>query len=130
MNAVKVTLLQIWKSPIYVCFQIKIIPRKFRILNPKSSRVICPWSLWISLKVCWFLTHILLFLNVCKQTFHISYVRISQKVKVFWCDISNILLSYENKDIGRFWNLHSAIAECRGEIRRLSTALICEDAAV
>ena len=25
--------------------------------------------------------HILLFLNVCKQTFHISHVRISQKVE-------------------------------------------------
>ena len=57
-------------------------------------------------------------------------MRISQKVKVFWCDISNILFSYENKDIGRFWNLHLAIAECRGEIRKLGTALICEDAAV
>ena len=27
--------------------------------------------------------HILLFLNVCQQTFHISHVRISQKVQSF-----------------------------------------------
>ena len=33
---------------LYVCVYIKTIPWKFRILNPKNSRVICPWSLEIS----------------------------------------------------------------------------------
>ena len=32
------------KISLYVCVQIKTIPRKFRILNPKYSRVIYPWS--------------------------------------------------------------------------------------
>ena len=45
-------------------------------------------------------------MNICKQTFHISHVRISQKVKVFKCEILNILLLYEDQDIGRFSNLH------------------------
>ena len=36
------------KISLYVCFHIKNIPWKFCILNPKSSRIICPWSLQIS----------------------------------------------------------------------------------
>ena len=36
------------KISLYVCVQIKIVPWKFRILNYKNSRVIFPWSLWIS----------------------------------------------------------------------------------
>ena len=48
----------------------------------------------------------LLFLNVCKQTFHISDVRISQKVKSDFFEIFNILLSYEDGNVGRFSNLH------------------------
>ena len=43
-----------------------------------------------------------MFLNVCKQTFHISHLRTTQKVKVFQCEIFNILFSYKGEDIGRF----------------------------
>ena len=45
-------------------------------------------------------------MNVCKQTFHISHVRISQKVKgLFMWNLQHII-SYEDKDIVRFSNLH------------------------
>ena len=46
---------------------------------------------------------------VCKQTFqifHISLVRISQKVEGLYCEILDVFISYEDKDIGRFSNLH------------------------
>ena len=33
------------KISLYVCIHVKTIPWKFRILNPKNSRVIYPWSL-------------------------------------------------------------------------------------
>ena len=42
---------------------------------------------------------ILLFLNVCKQIFHISHVRISQKVKSYNMKSSAYLCSYEDKNI-------------------------------
>ena len=47
-------------------------------------------------------------LNVCKQTFHISHVRISQKVKgvLIWNEIFNILFSHKDEDISTFSNLH------------------------
>ena len=41
----KGTLMQIWKSSLIFCVHMKTIPWKFRILIPKNSRVICPWSL-------------------------------------------------------------------------------------
>ena len=40
----KGTLMEIWRSRYMVCFHMKTIPWKFCILNPKNSRVICPWS--------------------------------------------------------------------------------------
>ena len=66
---------------LYVCVYIKTIPWKFRILNPKNSRVIYR-------EVCKFLKsrlifNILLFLNVCKQTSHISSVHISRTKRCF-----------------------------------------------
>ena len=33
------------KISLYVCIDIKVLPWKFRIFNPKNSRAICPWSL-------------------------------------------------------------------------------------
>ena len=47
--------------------------------------------------------HILLSLNVCKETLHISYVCISHKVKgvLKW-----MLFWYKDEDIDRFSNLH------------------------
>ena len=57
--------------------------------------------------------HILLFPNVCKQAFHISHVRISQKLKG---EIFKILFSYEDEDIGRFSYLHQSTFK---EITRL-----------
>ena len=56
------------------------IPWKICILNPNSSWVICPWSLKFLKNYANF-QYILLFLNVCKQTFVTSHVRISQQVK-------------------------------------------------
>ena len=50
--------------------------------------------------------NILLFLNVCKQTFHRSHMDISESKKYFKHKIYNILFSYEDKGIGRFSNLH------------------------
>ena len=48
-----------------------------------------------------------MFLNVCKQTFHISHVRISQKVKgVKMRNFQNIIFIYEGEDADRFSNLH------------------------
>ena len=48
-----------------------------------------------------------MFLNVCKQTFHISHVRISQKVKgVKMRNFQNIIFIYEGEDTDRFSNLH------------------------
>ena len=44
-----------------------------------------------------------MFLNICKQTFHISHVRISQKVKgvLIW-NFQDIILIYEDENIGGF----------------------------
>ena len=39
------------KISLYVCVHIKTIPCKFRILNPKNSRVIYAWSFYIFWKV-------------------------------------------------------------------------------
>ena len=36
---IKGTLMQIWKSPYILLFNLKIIPRKFHILNPNNSWV-------------------------------------------------------------------------------------------
>ena len=47
-----------------------------------------------------------MFLNDCKQTFYISHVRISQKVKgVLMWNLQHII-SYEDKYIGWFSNPH------------------------
>ena len=47
-------------------------------------------------------------MNVSKQTFHISHVRISQRAKgVLMQNLVNILLfPYEHEDIDRFSNLY------------------------
>ena len=50
-----------------------------------------------------------MFLNGCKQSFHISHVRVSQKVKdvLMWNHQHIILLfSDEDEDIDRFSNLY------------------------
>ena len=45
--------------------------------------------------------------HVFNQTFLTKHVRKSQKVKdVSVCEIFDILFSYEDKDLGRFSNLH------------------------
>ena len=43
---------------------------------------------------------------VYKQTFHISPVRISQKLKGVLREIFNLLFSYEDEDMDWFSNLH------------------------
>ena len=76
----KGTLIQISKSPYMFVFIKNTILWKICILNPNSSWVICPWSLKFLKNYANF-QYILLFLNVCKQTFDTSHVRISQQVK-------------------------------------------------
>ena len=63
-------LTQFWKSAYLFVF----IPWKFCILNPKNYWVTEAW------------TFLNVFLSVCKQAFHISQVRISQKVRavIMW----------------------------------------------
>ena len=76
------------KIPLHVCIHIKTIPRKFRILNRRILELFArevrkfPKKLADFYHIC-HIYHILsyLFLNVCKQTFHISHVHISQRVK-------------------------------------------------
>ena len=80
MVSIKGTLMQVWKSP-YVCVHIKTIyPENFAFLTFTIHQL-------FTREVCKFLKNlanfylIQLFLNVCKQTFHISHARTSQKVK-------------------------------------------------
>ena len=48
-----------------------------------------------------------MFMNVCKQTFHMSHVRLSQKVKgVLTWNLRHIISIYEDEDIDRSSNLH------------------------
>ena len=58
----KGTLMQIYKINLYVSVHTKMTHWKFRILNPKKSRVICPWSLQIVYKVGSFLTYSIAFI--------------------------------------------------------------------
>ena len=53
----------------------------------------------------------LLFLNICKQIFHISHVSISQNVKGVLMWNFRHIFSYEEEDIdiGRFLNLSVAL---------------------
>ena len=84
MKSIKGTLMQIWESP-YVYVHMITIPWKFRILNPKNSRVICLWSFWI-------------FVN----KLHISHVRISQKVKgVLMWNLQHIIFISRR----RYWQI-------------------------
>ena len=77
MVSIKGTLMQIWKSP-YVCVHIKTIyPENFAFLTFTIHQL-------FTREVCKFLKNlanfylIQLFLNVCKQTFHISRALISK----------------------------------------------------
>ena len=45
LNLLKGALMHIWKSPYKFVFFMKIMPWKFRILNPKNYQVIWPWNL-------------------------------------------------------------------------------------
>ena len=45
VTVVRGTLMQIWKSLYMFVFVQNQYPENFHILNPKNSRVICPWSL-------------------------------------------------------------------------------------
>ena len=65
------------KISVYVCGHIKTIPRKFPILNPKSYLPVK----FVNLLKRRLIFNMLLFLNVCKQTFHTSHMHMSQKVK-------------------------------------------------
>ena len=45
-------------------------------------------------------------LNVCEQNFHIPYVLDAKRIRCFYVNIFTILFLCEDKDIGRFSNLH------------------------
>ena len=70
------------KISLYVRMHIKIVPWKFRILNPKNSRVIYPWSLNFSEKVGYFLTYSIV--SACLQT-NILYISGAHNSKSKWC---------------------------------------------
>ena len=55
-----------------------MIPRKFRILNPKNSRIIEVCIFFLKKVSCFLMYSIV---SVCKQTFRISKVCISPKMK-------------------------------------------------
>ena len=98
------------KIYLYVCVHIKTIPWKFRFLNPENPKL-------FACEVCKFLKKqanfylILLLLKVCKKTFQISHVRISQNLKgILMWNLRHIIywhIFMWNKDSGRFLNLHS-----------------------
>ena len=72
--------MQIWKTPYMFLFNIKAMLENFAFLIIRIlelfAREVCKFlEHWADFK------HILWFLNVCKQTFHISHSRISQEVK-------------------------------------------------
>ena len=48
VKPIKGTLMQIWKISLHIRIHLKIIPSKFRILNPNKSRVVYPRSLSFS----------------------------------------------------------------------------------
>ena len=81
----KGTLMQIWKSLYISVFIWKQDPDIFAFLILRileiSAREVCKiLKKWANFE------HVLLFLYVCKQSFHISHMRLSQKVKgvVMW----------------------------------------------
>ena len=45
-------------------------------------------------------------LNICEQNFHIPYVLDAKRIRCFYVNIFTILFLCEDKDIGRFSNLH------------------------
>ena len=67
------------KISLYARLHIKTTFRKFLILKIKNSLIVYPWSLYFSFKKCYFLTYYIVSVG-CKHKFHISRVRISQKV--------------------------------------------------
>ena len=59
-----------------------------------------------------------MFLNVCKQIFHISHVLISEKSKRCYNAICLVYLcSYEDEDMGKFSNLHQCTFKGHGEVK-------------
>ena len=49
---------------------------------------------------------ITLCLNFCEQNFHIPYILDAKRIRCFYVNIFTILFLCEDKDIGRFSNLH------------------------
>ena len=85
---IKGKLMKIWKSHYMFVFIKKQYPENFALLILRIfeffAREVCKF---LKKKANFYL--ILLFLNVCKPTFHISHMRISQNIKVvlmwnFW----------------------------------------------
>ena len=113
-------ILEVWEKvktwspsgPSYHRACMKAIPWKSCILNSKNSRVIYAWSLWISEKVGLFLTNSikLIVSEWFFETFHITHVRTSQKVKdVIRRNLRHIIVKTkssayhcEDEHIGRF----------------------------
>ena len=84
------------KISLYVGVPIKTIPENFAFLIlriPKFDRKV--FKFWKSALIFYL---ILLFLNVCKQNFHISHVHASQNVKgaLMW-NLRNIIFMWKPK---------------------------------
>ena len=91
---------------LYICVNIKTVPWRFPILNPKNSRVICSGSLSILLKSRLIFNMFYCFWIFVNKLFTYLTCAYLKKKKVFSCKIFNILLSYEDKDIDRYSKLH------------------------
>ena len=87
---------------LYVLIYIKMLPWKFRILNPKNRRVIHPYSSYISSKAGSFLTYStfsVLFVNKHFANFTDKWFKNSYDME---CEILRVLFSYEHEHVRRF----------------------------
>ena len=87
---IKGTLMQIWKSP-NMCVSYE--KNALKISHSYSQVFSSSWS-FVNFLKSGLIFNILLSLNVCKQTFHISHMRISQKMRP-WMEILNSMWKFK-----------------------------------
>ena len=93
----KDTLIQIWKNPYMFTFIWKQYPENFAFLVLRILELFAREVCKLLKKLANFY-RILLFLIVCKQTFHKSQVRISQKVKgIFIWNLQHIIFIWRRR---------------------------------
>ena len=97
------------KISLYSEVHIKTISWKLRILKPKNSWVIYPWSLHFSQKVDYFLIYSIV--SVCLQTniTYMSWVHKSQKVNIviMW-NLRHIIFMWRR----RYWQIFISTLVC------------------